>query len=85
MGSEDFYPEERTVHAAHVEGFWMDEHPVTVAELRRFIKATGHNTMAEIAPNAVDFPNADRFPARPRVPMGYRAGPRAPVPNLQRA
>ena len=24
MGSEDFYPEERPVHTAHVEGFWMD-------------------------------------------------------------
>jgi len=32
MGSEDFYPEERPIHAARVEGFWMDEHPVTVAE-----------------------------------------------------
>ena len=31
MGSEDFYPEERPVHTAHVEGFWMDAHPVTVA------------------------------------------------------
>ena len=59
MGSEDFYPEERPVHTARVEGFWMDEHPVTVAEFRRFIKATGHVTMAEIAPNAVDFPEAD--------------------------
>jgi formylglycine-generating enzyme len=58
MGSEDFYPEERPVHAARVEGFWMDEHPVTVAEFRRFIKATGHVTMAEIAPNAEDFPEA---------------------------
>ena len=59
MGSEDFYPEERPIHAARVEGFWMDEHPVTVAEFRRFIKATGHVTMAEIAPDAVDFPEAD--------------------------
>ena len=59
MGSQDFYPEERPVHTARVEGFWMDEHPVTVAEFRRFIKATGHVTMAETAPEAADFPDAD--------------------------
>ena len=58
MGSEDFYPEERPVHTAHVGGFWMDAHPVTVAEFRRFVKATGHVTVAETAPEAVDFPDA---------------------------
>ena len=31
MGSEDFYPEERPVREVTVGGFWMDEHPVTVA------------------------------------------------------
>ena len=41
MGSNDFYPEERPVHRCAVDGFWMDEHPVTVAEFRRFVKATG--------------------------------------------
>ena len=40
MGSDDFYPEERPVHEVTVDGFWMDEHPVTVAEFRRFVKAT---------------------------------------------
>ena len=29
MGSEDFYPEERPVHRVAVDGFWMDEQPVT--------------------------------------------------------
>ncbi len=47
MGSNDFYPEERPVHAVHVEGFWMDERPVTNAEFRRFVKATGYVTVAE--------------------------------------
>ena len=31
MGSEDFYPEERPVRRVAVEGFWIDEQPVTVA------------------------------------------------------
>jgi formylglycine-generating enzyme len=59
MGSHDFYPEERPVHTATVGGFWMDEHPVTVAEFRRFTKATGHTTVAETTPDAADFPDAE--------------------------
>jgi sulfatase modifying factor 1 len=59
MGCERFYPEERPVRRVSVEGFWMDEHPVTVAEFRRFVKATGHVTWAEIAPDADDYPDAD--------------------------
>jgi formylglycine-generating enzyme required for sulfatase activity len=37
----------------------MDQHPVTVAEFRRFIKATGYATLAETAPDPADFPDAD--------------------------
>jgi len=59
MGSEDFYPEERPVHPVTVSGFWMDRHPVTVAEFRRFTRATGHVTVAEAPPLAADFPDAD--------------------------
>jgi formylglycine-generating enzyme required for sulfatase activity len=59
MGSEDFYPEERPVHAVTVEGFWIDEHPVMVAEFRRFVKATGHVTLAELAPDPTLYPGAD--------------------------
>jgi formylglycine-generating enzyme required for sulfatase activity len=59
MGAADFYPEERPVHRVEVDGFWMDEHPVTVAEWRRFVKATGHVTEAERAPDPADYPEAD--------------------------
>jgi formylglycine-generating enzyme required for sulfatase activity len=59
MGSEDFYPEERPVHRVGVDGFWMDEHPVTVAEFRRFVKATGHLTWAERPPDPAHYPDAD--------------------------
>jgi len=47
MGSQDRYPEERPVHSVTVDGSWMDDHQVTVAELRRFVKATDYVTLAE--------------------------------------
>ena len=59
MGSEDFYPEERPVRGVSVHGFWIDRHPVTVAEFRRFVKDTGHVTWAEHAPRPEDYPGAD--------------------------
>ena len=59
MGSNDFYPEERPVHHVTVDGFWMDAHPVTNAEFRRFVKATSHVTVAERPPNPDDYPDAD--------------------------
>lgn len=59
MGSDDFYPEERPVHRVAVDGFWMDEHPVTNAEFRRFVAATGHVTVAERAPDPADYPGVD--------------------------
>jgi formylglycine-generating enzyme required for sulfatase activity len=59
MGSNDFYPEERPVHRVSVDGFWMDEHPVTNAQFRRFVKATGYVTVAERPLNPAEYPEAD--------------------------
>ncbi len=59
MGSDDWYPEERPVHPVSVDGFWMDDHQVTVAEFRRFVKATGYVTMAERPLDPADYPDAD--------------------------
>ncbi|MFI5428573.1 formylglycine-generating enzyme family protein [Aeromicrobium sp. UC242_57] len=56
QGSEDFYPEERPVRRVAVEGFWMDRHPVTNAEFRRFVVDTGHVTVAELAPDPAGLP-----------------------------
>ena len=58
MGSEDHYPEERPVHEVSVDGFWIDEHQVTVAEFRRFVKATGYVTLAERPLDPADYPDA---------------------------
>jgi sulfatase modifying factor 1 len=59
MGSADFYPEEAPVHRATVDGFWMDRHPVTIAEFRRFVAETAYTTVAERSLDPADYPEAD--------------------------
>ena len=59
MGSEDFYPEERPVHRVAVDGFWMDEGPVTAAEFRRFVRETGYVTFCERPLDPALYPDAD--------------------------
>jgi formylglycine-generating enzyme required for sulfatase activity len=59
MGAADFYPEERPVRQVSVDAFWIDAHPVTVAEFRRFVKATGYVTCAERPLSRDDYPDAD--------------------------
>jgi formylglycine-generating enzyme required for sulfatase activity len=59
MGAAEFYPEERPVHRVAVDGFWMDERPVTAADFRRFVRDTGYVTVAERPLAAEDYPEAD--------------------------
>jgi formylglycine-generating enzyme required for sulfatase activity len=59
MGSEDFYPEERPVHRVAVDGFWMDERPVTSADFRRFVRETGYVTFCERPLDPALYPGAD--------------------------
>lgn len=47
MGSESFYPEERPVRRARVDGFWIDPYQVTNDDFGRFVEATGYVTVAE--------------------------------------
>ncbi len=47
IGSEKGLPMEQPVFKTHVKAFLMDEHPVTVAQFREFVKATGYVTQAE--------------------------------------
>ena len=59
LGSDDFYPEEAPVHQVSVDGFWMDQLPVTAADFRRFVRETGHVTVAELSPDPEQYPDAD--------------------------
>jgi sulfatase modifying factor 1 len=59
MGSEDFYPEEGPVRTVAVDGFWMDSHPVTVSEFRRFVSETEYVTVAERPLDPDDYPDAE--------------------------
>jgi formylglycine-generating enzyme required for sulfatase activity len=58
MGSDRHYPEEAPVHRVTVDGFWMDRTPVTNRQFKAFIKATGHVTFAETAPDPKDYPGS---------------------------
>jgi formylglycine-generating enzyme required for sulfatase activity len=77
MGSEAFYPEERPVRRVQVGGFWMEPHAVTVAEFRRFVEETGHLTVAEAVPSALDYPRANAAMLVPGSLVFQR--PRGPV------
>ncbi len=59
MGSNDFYREERPVRRESVGGFWVDSHPVTNAEFRRFVGATGYATASERPPDPSMYRDAD--------------------------
>jgi sulfatase modifying factor 1 len=58
MGSEDFYAEERPVHSVSVDGFWVDAHPVTAGDFRRFVRETGYTTVCERPLDPADYPGA---------------------------
>jgi formylglycine-generating enzyme len=60
MGSDlADYPEEAPVHEVTVGGFWMDANTVTVAQFRRFVRATGYVTVAEREPDPALYPGIE--------------------------
>ena len=58
MGSDRHYPEEAPVHRVSVDGFWIDSKPVTNAQFRAFVRASGHVSVAEKRPDTKDYPGA---------------------------
>jgi formylglycine-generating enzyme required for sulfatase activity len=59
MGSDAHYPEEAPLRRVAVDGFWIDETPVTNRDFARFVGATGHVTVAEVAPDPKAYPGMD--------------------------
>jgi formylglycine-generating enzyme len=53
MGTDDpnSMPNERPSHRVHLEGFWIDETPVTNGQFAKFMKATRYVTTAERKPD----------------------------------
>ncbi len=58
MGSDLHYPEEAPAHRVVVEGFWIDRAPVTNVQFLKFVKATGHRTLAERPADPALYPEA---------------------------
>ena len=58
MGSNAFYREERPARFESVDGYWIDRYPVTNAEFRCFVDATGFITFSERVPLAEMYPDA---------------------------
>jgi len=58
MGSDQHYPEEAPAHRVAINGFWIDRFEVTNQQFERFVRETGHVTLAERTPNPADYPGA---------------------------
>jgi formylglycine-generating enzyme required for sulfatase activity len=58
MGSDRHYPEERPARRVAIDGFWMDETPVTNKKFARFVEETGYVTAAERSPDPARYPDA---------------------------
>lgn len=66
-GTKLGYPDERPAGRVHVDGFWIDQTEVTVAQFAAFVAATGYVTDAERQGAAVVFhkPTDAEFRRRP--------------------
>lgn len=58
MGSDHHYPEEAPAHRVKVDGFWMDQYPVTNADFKKFVDETGYVTFCERDIDPTMYPGA---------------------------
>ena len=83
IGAEDGMPHERPVFRARVAPFFLDVHPVTVAQFRAFVEASGFVTQAEQFGDAAVFDGTtQRWDLRPGASWAYPQGPdQLPAPD----
>jgi sulfatase modifying factor 1 len=75
-GAED----ERPVFAARVRPFFLDRHPVTAAQFRRFVAATGHVSEAErFGDGGVLDPGTGQWTLVPGATWHHPLGPHGPA------
>ena len=80
MGCDDCgMPDARPVHLVRVDGFWMDETPVTNEQFAQFVRDTGYVTVAERPLDPAQFPGV---PAAKLVPGSAVFVPPASVRSL---
>ena len=79
IGAEDGMPHEQPVFKTRVRPFYMDVHPVTVAQFREFVESTGYVTQAEEFGDAAVF-NDERltWELRPGATWASPMGPDSP-------
>lgn len=82
IGANDGLPDERPVFRAEVAPYFMDVHPVTIAQFRGFAEATGYVTDAERLGNAAVYDEHSGgwrlvAGANWRLPMGSDRAPGA--------
>jgi formylglycine-generating enzyme len=77
MGSDRHYPEEAPARQVAVGDFWIDRTPVTNRQFRKFVNETGHVTLAELSPDAKDYPGA--LPEMLKAGSLIFSAPRGPV------
>jgi formylglycine-generating enzyme required for sulfatase activity len=59
MGSDEpMFKDARPWHRVYLDGFWIDKTEVTNEQFAKFVKTTGHVTVAEKTPRAEEFPGA---------------------------
>lgn len=65
MGSDDFYPEEKSARRVQVSEFCIDMHPVTNRQFSEFVSATGYVTLAERMIDASQYPGVPEEALKP--------------------
>ena len=80
IGSEKGLPMEKPVFEMEIEPFFMDEHPVTVAQFREFVEATDFVTQAEeFGDAAILNPESYQWMLLPGATWHHPQGPDGPA------